>query len=671
MTLFVTYGLGCLAFVALLILMISRRARRMDWRFVAAAAMIALWAGLQALVPQVPAGFVHLAGVTALWAWMQFLAAILDSGSASPRNTLGLRVGVLGLVCFVNDLRFLTADSITDYDFSQSAGRIALTVVGLLLVENMVRNTPETRRWQITPLALAAGLFFAYDLYVFAEAQVMRRVDFSLLAGGGLVLVMMVPALIVAQIRNEDRPINVNISRKLVFHTATLTAGGVLLLLAAGVSSFIGRIPGEWGAILKIVFFSGCVFLLICALSVEGLRSRLRGLVAEHFFASRFDYRAEWLRFLNMISATDGHEPLQVRIIRALANVVDSPAGVLWLRTRPDSFEPAAFLNLRLAEGASENSASAFFRKFEGGSHIQKFDPHNQAEQPGWVATQPIWLAVPLMKGECIEGFVILAPPRALLTLNWESYALLRIIARQAASYLSEERAARALSEAEAVIEYNKRFAFVVHDIKNLANQLGLMVSNAKRLGDRPEFRDDMMKSLERSVQRLGDMLNRLKSHEAPEKRQTIIDPLPVMRRVAEDAGRGDVAVKVVAPGGGARVWIDADALRSALAHLVSNAIEASPAGNAVELFLQNGDKQVVLEIRDTGAGMSSDFIRDRLFRPLQSTKERGHGIGAFQAREIARAAGGDIEVVSTEGRGTVMRLILPSAEVSLLAARA
>jgi putative PEP-CTERM system histidine kinase len=669
MTLFITYGLGCLSFLALLGLMMARPARRLDFRFIGLAAVMALWSGVEAFVPVVPAGFVHLLGSVALWGWLQYLAAILDAGTSPRRPVLGLRVAVLGLANFANDLRFLLADGIADYDFSQCAVRIALSVVGLLLVENLVRNTPGTRRWQITPLALAAGLYFAYDIYVFAEALVMRRLDSSLLAGGGLVLVMMVPALIVAQIRNEDRPIDVNISRKLVFHTATLTAGGVLLLLAAGVSGFIGHIPGEWGPILKVGFLSGCVFLLACALSVEGWRSRFRSLVTEHFFASRFDYRAEWLRFLNMISATDGHEPLQVRTIRALANVVDSPAGVLWLEARPGSFEPAAFLNMRLGEGACESLASDFFRKFEGGSHVQKFDPLDKAAQPGWVLTQPIWLAVPLMKGESIEGFVTLASPRAPLTLNWESYALLRIIARQVASYLSEERAAKALSEAEAIIDYNKRFAFVVHDIKNLANQLGLMVSNAKRLGDHPEFRDDMMKSLERSVQRLGEMLNRLKSHQDPVSRAPVIDPVPVMRRVAEDAGRGEIAVDVIAGPGTTRVRIDAEALRSALAHLVSNAIEASPAGNSVALVLQIDDKNVVLEVRDQGAGMSPDFVRNRLFRPLQSTKERGHGIGAFQAREIARAAGGDIEVVSEEGKGTTMRIILPSVKVPVLAA--
>ena len=667
MMLFVTYGLGCASFLILIgLMLVNRKPRQYGLRLFLLCAITAVWAGMAAFQDQLTPGLVHAVGGLKTWAWIAYLASLFHT-KAKTRNTgrllrTPLIVGALAGLSFANDLRFvLTAVNPTDYDVTQVFGRVVLAVVGLVLVENLVRNTLPTRRWQVVPFAIAAGFLFAYDLYVYAEALVVRSVDISLLAGSGIVLVLMVPPLVVTILRNEDWRIDIHVSRNVVFHTATLTAGGLFLLVAAGIAGFIGRLPGEWGPILKVAFFCGCAFILVSAMSVEKVRSRLRRLLTENFFSMRFDYRTEWMRFVDTISAAESYDTLQVRAIRTLANVVDSPAGVLWLESAPEIFEPATFLNMRLGEQPKERADGAFFAKFEHGKVIQKFDHRGaSAEQPAWVANQPIWLAVPLLHRDHITGFVTLAPPRALLTLNWESYELLSMIGRQVASYLSEERATSALVEAKSMIDHNKRFAFIIHDIKNLANQLGLMVANAKRLGDREEFRVDMMASLENSVERLGALLNRLQPGGAQAHRDDVVDPVPIMRIVAKDASGGEVSVAVGVSSNGARVRIDAESLRSVLTHLVSNAIDASSPGDTVTIHLHDLETRAVLEIRDQGVGMSPTFIRDKLFKPLQSTKERGHGIGAFQAREIVRSVGGDLEVVSAEGKGTTMRVILP-----------
>jgi signal transduction histidine kinase len=109
------------------------------------------------------------------------------------------------------------------------------------------------------------------------------------------------------------------------------------------------------------------------------------------------------------------------------------------------------------------------------------------------------------------------------------------------------------------------------------------------------------------------------------------------------------------------RMAMAADDLRSVLTHLITNAIEASGEGDVVKVRLWLSDGRVILDVEDRGGGMDSTFIRKELFAPLRSTRSHGHGIGAFQARELVRSAGGDLEVISAVGEGTIMRIVMPT----------
>jgi putative PEP-CTERM system histidine kinase len=298
-------------------------------------------------------------------------------------------------------------------------------------------------------------------------------------------------------------------------------------------------------------------------------------------------------------------------------------------------------------EGAIEPADSAFVAAFKKGEEVQNLRVSSPSILPAWATSaSPVWLAVPLkLRGE-ILGFIVLARPRAPVTLNWESFDLLRMIGRQVASYLAEERATRALADATLIIEYNKKFAFVVHDIKNLASQLGMLVSNIRRYSDNPEFRADMVRTLENSVARLNGLLSKLRSDKETTRAREALDPVPVIREVVGTLGRGRVRVEAEIRDGGARMSIGAEDLHSVLTHLVTNAIEASRDGDVVRVRLCSTEGHVMLDIEDKGSGMDLAFIRSELFTPLRSTRSHGHGIGAFQAREIVRSAGGDLNVV-------------------------
>ena len=215
------------------------------------------------------------------------------------------------------------------------------------------------------------------------------------------------------------------------------------------------------------------------------------------------------------------------------------------------------------------------------------------------------------------------------------------------------------LRDNELLNQYSKRFAFVIHDIKNLASQLGLIVSNAKRYIEDPDFQRDMLQTVEEAVGRMNHLLSQLKANNAS-LAPRVVAPDPIVETIAAELAGGPVVVETRTDAEDCVVAIDPDRLRSALTHLAHNAIEASRPGDRVIIATRRQDGQLIMDVTDRGPGMDAAFVRDELFQPFHSTKSGGYGIGAFQTRELIRTAGGELEVISEKGAGTTMRILLP-----------
>ena len=402
----------------------------------------------------------------------------------------------------------------------------------------------------------------------------------------------------------------------------------------------------------------GSIVVLITVLSSGSLRQRLKFLISRNFFTHRYDYRVEWLKFIDVVSEPREAEELPVRIIRALAEFVDSPAGMLWSGSLGGGYNPTSSWRIGTERGMRVAADDPFIAGFRDGSWIQQSTPDAVGET--WLFASPrAWLAVPLSHRRELVGFVVLDRAGHAGGLDWEAFDLLRASGRQAASYLAEERSTKGLRDAELLTEYSKRFAFVVHDIKNLASQLGLIVSNARRYIDDPDFQRDMLQTVEDAVARMSHLLSQLKADAAP-RTPLLANPEAIVGAVAAEFAAGSVLVESGGDGADTVVAIAPDGLRSALTHLVQNAIDASPSGSPVTVSARRQGGQFVIAVADRGAGMNETFIRDELFLPFRSTKSGGYGIGAFQTRELIRMAGGDIEVISKPGAGTTMRIALP-----------
>jgi signal transduction histidine kinase len=208
----------------------------------------------------------------------------------------------------------------------------------------------------------------------------------------------------------------------------------------------------------------------------------------------------------------------------------------------------------------------------------------------------------------------------------------LRIAGQQAASYLAESQSQQALSEARRFDEFNRRFAFIMHDIKNLASQIGLLARNAERHADKPDFRADMIETLKNSAGRLSDLLVR----SVAARTRAVVGGGTDARRASAECNRGRDASRAVSLfvgcQAGLSAWADAGAIRQIVEHLVANAIDASDAGTSVQVVAVAEHGRVRIDVIDQGSGMTREFIRDELFKPFVSTKESGFGLGAFEA---------------------------------------
>jgi putative PEP-CTERM system histidine kinase len=656
---------GCaLAFILVIVLMILRgRTSKTGLAILGCCLASAAWAAANAASVRLPVGGLALFDSIRLSAWLLFAVALVTT-RAGDESGLG-RLFLFGALAFcvaaiANDGHLLLLSStVSGFYTSQLLVRIGFAVIGLLTIENLWRNTEPQRRWHVWPLCLALGGLFAYELFLFSDAFITRgRVDRGLGLGRAIAATFMAPLLALAMARNREWRVDIHVSRQVVFHTATLLASGCFLLAVAIVGMVLRKFGGDWGLVLQLAMLFGSIVVLVTVLSSGSLRRRLKFLISRNFFTHRYDYRIEWLKFIELISAPNQAEELQVRIIRALAEFVDSRAGVLWSLSRGIGYYPTAVWQLPARREAKLPPDDPFIAGFRDGSWIQ--ERSLDAMDEAWSFTsEKAWLAVPLSYRREVVGFVILDATNHPVALDWEAFDLLRAAGRQAASYLAEERSTKVLRASELLNEYSKRFAFVVHDIKNLASQLGLVVSNARRYIDDPDFQHDMLQTIEDAVARMNHLLSQLKAETAP-RTSGLADAGAIVADVAAALDHGPVTIETCTDNVDCVVAIDPERLRSAVTHLTQNAIEASYPGASVVISTRRHRDNLVIDIVDRGRGMDSTFIRDELFLPFRSTKSGGYGIGAFQTRELIRMSGGDLEVISEPGTGTTMRILLP-----------
>jgi putative PEP-CTERM system histidine kinase len=648
--------------------------------FIAAILVSAAWA-IASLAAQltgnaaaaVAAGLLDL---TRYVAWFAFALVLLRPapGSTRSRNAVLIGLGGVGVVAVATLVvaGALGADRSTGLARNVPLASLALPVLGLVLVEQLFRNAAEATRWHTKPLCLGLACLFLFDIYLHSNVLLFGQFDADTVTIRSAVHAVPVALLYIATKRHADWSGSFQVSRDAAFHTATLMLVGGYLLVISAIGYYVRHFGGDWGGPLALALL--CVGLVLLALLVFSgtLRAKVRVFVGKNFFRYRYDYRTEWLRFTSRLAADSSPREVGGLVVRGLAEMLHSPSGALWYRDGDGAHLTQAARWNAPRSSATEPIDSAFSRfmhEREWVVDLDEFrahpDRYDEAQPPAWLADDPKhWLAVPLIVGEQLTGIVVIDRPHAALQVNWEVRDLLKTASRQAASFLALMHATDALLEARKFDAFNKMSAFVVHDLKNIVAQLSLMMQNARRLKDNAEFQEDMLTTVENSLEKMRRLMLQLRSGETPAGVSSGVALPAVVERIRAAALARGRAIDVQ--------MVDAvvtrgheERIERVLGHIVDNAFDASDPADTIVLTLAREGSQAKVVVRDAGQGMSREFLNERLFKPFASTKVNGMGIGAYESRQYIQEIGGSLSVESELGRGTVVTVLLPLLELA------
>ena len=667
------YALVGLLFVVLAALLAtSWRGHRTGVYLISACLISAAWGLLLAFnIAQAPIDplLIFVAEIVRTSAWVVFLVYLAKQIGVSRQVRWGALLACATVIFggIGSWLRFRWFGGTGDVGKVLFPGGLLIALVGLLLIEQLYRNSTIEARWGLKYLVLGLGGIFAYDLFLYSQAVLFNAIDATTWAARGVVNLFFVPAIAIAARRNPDWELRVFVSRQVVFYTTTLVAVGAYLLMMSMGGYLLIQLGGSWGGLARVVFFAGAILVLMVLLFSSTLRSRLRVFLSKHFFHNKYDYREEWMRLIATLAKFEQSSTRKVAV-KAVAQIVGSPSGVLWLKSEREGkflLDSRYDYDHDVSDIELDDPLVTFVEKkhwiVDVAEHRQSPEIYSELDMPDWVKRlSSAWLFIPLTFGQELIGLIMLTqapgPPR----LNYEDRDLLKTVGNHAAVHLAQARSDRLLTEARQFETYNKLTAFVMHDLNNLIAQQSLIVSNAEKHKRNPEFVDDAIQTIAGSVDRMKRVMAQLKRGRARASAKPI--ELRFLASAAVDRCIDSAPLpRLNLNGVSAEVSVNSEEFTMVLTHLIKNAQDATPSDGEVEVSLSSDDNNVQVEIRDSGAGMTQEFIRERLFRPFDSTKgSEGMGIGAYQAREFARNLGGDVKVASEPGKGTSLTLFLP-----------
>ncbi|MCH8536643.1 MAG: PEP-CTERM system histidine kinase PrsK [Alkalimonas sp.] len=544
------------------------------------------------------------------------------------------------------------------------SGQLLLSIFILALLEALYRKAGD-ERWQFKPLIFALSICVLFDFVLLAEATLFQRIDDQLWATRGYVNVLMIPLLVISVRRIKAWNIRVYISRDIVLQSSLVLGTGAYLCLLALAGFYIRFSGGAWSQLLQAVFVVlGFAILAVLVLS-ENIRRRLKVFIEKHFFENTFDYRVKWLELTHRLRQIDfNKDNVHQQCLNTWLQAIGYTRGVL-IRVQQKQINVLALSNRQELTQHEMAILEHYMTKFPDSNWMidlqQPNDPFVQSLSFP-VKSINTQLIIPIRSKEGLWGLCLMnAESNLQLKLNWELRDYLIAVTEQVASYLFLLEASHKLMENAQFAAFNRMSAFVVHDLKNIKAQIDLLLKNAEKHRDNPEFIADAFDTMAATQQRMQKMLAQLMNKDRTEDKGSRINVATAIQQLLNERCKGQLPLPTLYVEHDLMLSLDKERFCNVLFHLIDNAQYATPADGEVKLHLSHNDNAMILKIQDTGCGMSQDFIEHRLYKPFDSTKgNAGMGIGAYDALLFAQQLGGQLQVESQTGVGTTFTMQLP-----------
>jgi putative PEP-CTERM system histidine kinase len=569
-----------------------------------------------------------------------------------------------GYFLFVSDQPFSTIAWI--------AGGYILSLLIILVVEQLYRNAPVDSRSGITYLCIAIAGMFLFDLIINGLVIAGVSAGPGYWASRGFVnAILAVPLALGAWRRAHMSPPAAQVPRQIGIYSFGVTIIAVYVSLIVAGHHFVTTYGGSWSEVGGIVLLVAAVVFGVVLMASTRIRARVRVFLMKTFLQYKYDYRKEWLRFISTLSKS-GLEDVGTTAVRAVAQIVNSPGGVVWTwEHESNAYLPTGSWRCAIPSMApifADSELARFLNDRQWVIDLEEMKQHPERYEgldlDTWLqGDSNWWLVVPLFLGKRLYGFIALLKLRTVPSLNFEDHDLLKTAGSHVGMHINQAEADKRLAESRQFGAYNRLTAFLMHDLNNLLAQQLLVVKNAERFRDDPKFVDDAIETIAHSVSRMTRLMEQLSSGSKVPQRQ----PVDLREAVTQAANRCDAANPLPTIQVGTaplRVLADMERLTTVFEHLIRNAQDATDTDGEIEVRAEFSDGTVIVSIRDTGKGMTPDFVRERLFRPFDSTKgSQSMGIGVYQARDYVRTLGGQMEVLSVPDHGTTFTIRLPTID--------
>lgn len=550
---------------------------------------------------------------------------------------------------------------------------ISINILALGIIEQITRNSTEQERWKLKYILVVSGALFTYDFCMYSDALMFQNTSDVFWLARGIVNALIAPILFIGIGRLGSRELSIHIPSNVIFHSATvITAAGYLIFMAAA-GYYVRYINESLGSLFLLIFIFGGALILTTLLLSAKLRQYFKVILNKHFFGLKHDYRKQWLDFTHNLANSEGEVP--IRVCQSISQLLQASGSLLW-RKESHQFSLIAHWHIpepTISAEEQNNSLQPLIDFMEESQWVIDLEEYQESpsvygtlEIPQWLLSiSKCWLIVPLLYQNSVLGIVVLKRSDLSQEINWEDRDLLKLAGQQAAIYLSQYESENKLIEARQFEAYHRLSTYVMHDLKNILAQQSLIVSNAEKHKGNPEFVDDMIHTVENSVSRMTRLLKQMKSGD----RNDVIEPVLISEalKLAIDNRNNILPIPCLKLGQSeTELNGDKQQLVTIFEHMIQNAQEATADTGTVEVSMESSSKNTIVKITDSGSGMSSQFIKQRLFKPFDTTKGlAGMGIGVFESRQTISALGGVLEVKSTEGSGSEFTITLPSYIVS------
>ncbi|MGY5450718.1 XrtA/PEP-CTERM system histidine kinase PrsK [Agarivorans sp. MS3-6] len=630
-----------------------------------------LWAGLAAAQMRfsLPLGYLYFFETLRNGLWFLLLYSTI-----APRFSLGnvftgsaQRKGILIALIFVALCQLLSASFKLGLNQLWLITQLSQAVIGLWLIEQLYRRIDVSARATIKPMCLGLGGMFAFDFALYANALITSGISFDFWSLRGPVAILAAPLVLLSARRVKRWSTKIYISRDVIYHSTLLVVAGGYLLVMALVGYYIRYAGGDWGNIAQNGFFALSVLILVSLFLSERLRKKLKVQITKHFFANKYEYREEWMKFAAVLEE-DGISPYAIAL-KAINQPFDCRYASLAI-VENGRFTVKASYNLRdddpqailclecLAAHAIEHQWIVDIEELKKDLSVVPFkvslDDLSRIEKFNYV--------IPASTSAGFKGVILLSAPTAIHSVNWEDRDLMRAISRQLAVFLNLHRSNLALAESQQFDTFNRMSAYLVHDLKNVLAQLQLMSKNAVKHKHNPEFIDDAFETVDSAAARLTKVVAHLSKKQ---RIDTVVAPFglksALQQVVASRSLNVPIPKLIYSAEPDFELVGDQERFVNVLSHLVQNAQDASDNEGEIIVRAYCQSQECIVEVEDHGEGMSVEFIDTRLFKPFDTTKgNAGMGVGAYDAKRFVEELGGHIQVTSSLGEGSLFKLYLP-----------